>query len=129
MSSEFIPVDVKHFILSRIDSVAQLEALLLLRSNVQPRWTVEAVARRLYISEDETGNLLETLRADGFLIIEPNTPRVYRYQPSSAELATLVDQVADIYSKHLVPVTNLIHSKPRTRVSEFADAFKLRKDK
>jgi hypothetical protein len=27
-----------------------------------------------------------------------------------------------------VPITKLIHDKPRLRIQEFADAFKLRKD-
>jgi hypothetical protein len=39
-----------------------------------------------------------------------------------------VNQVAACYAKYLIPVTNLIHTKPRTRVQEFADAFKLRKE-
>jgi hypothetical protein len=38
------------------------------------------------------------------------------------------DLLADVYARYLVPVTNLIHAKPKSRVQEFADAFKLRKD-
>jgi hypothetical protein len=40
----------------------------------------------------------------------------------------MVDRLAELYSKYLIPVTHLIHSKPQTRVREFADAFKLRKE-
>lgn len=49
MDSDFIPTDVEQFIRKRIDSVAQLEALLLLRSNDQVNWSVDAVAKRLYV--------------------------------------------------------------------------------
>ncbi len=42
MDSDFIPADVEQFIRKRIDSVAQLEALLLLRSNDQVDWSVDA---------------------------------------------------------------------------------------
>jgi hypothetical protein len=35
--------------------------------------------------------------------------------------------VAALYAANLIPVTNLIHAKP-SRIREFADAFKLRKD-
>ena len=41
----------------------------------------------------------------------------------------MLERLAEIYAKHLVPVTNLIHSKPKPRIQEFADAFRLRKDK
>jgi hypothetical protein len=40
----------------------------------------------------------------------------------------MIARLADVYARHLIPVTNLIHSKPR-RIREFADAFKLRKDR
>jgi len=39
----------------------------------------------------------------------------------------MVDRIADVYSKYLIPVTNLIHSKPENKVQKFADAFNLRK--
>jgi hypothetical protein len=39
----------------------------------------------------------------------------------------MVGEVVEAYSKYLIPVTNLIHSKPQTRVQQFAEAFKLRK--
>jgi|ERR1051325_5112386 DNA-binding IclR family transcriptional regulator len=128
MAANPIPDHIRRFILKSIDSIAQLEALLLLRSRPQEKWSVEAVAKRLYISDQETSDLLGRLSAEGFIRLEDNEPDLYQYQPESAELDQVVDQVAEIYSKHLVPVTNLIHSKPRTRIQEFADAFKLRKD-
>jgi hypothetical protein len=40
----------------------------------------------------------------------------------------MVDRLADAYARHLIPVTNLIHGKPR-RLREFSDAFKIRKDR
>jgi hypothetical protein len=44
------------------------------------------------------------------------------------EEARMVDRLADAYAKHLIPVTNMIHAKPR-RIREFADAFRFRKDR
>jgi hypothetical protein len=40
----------------------------------------------------------------------------------------MIDHVAEVYDRYLIPVTHLIHAKPRTRVHAFADAFRLRKD-
>ncbi|MPZ75087.1 MAG: hypothetical protein GEU77_01015 [Deltaproteobacteria bacterium] len=129
MNDELIPHDVRQFVLDRIDSVAHLEALLLLRSKPDEEWSCETVANRLYIDQRQTAELLARLSADGFVTATVGQSSVYRYQPASMELQQMVDRLAEIYSKHLVPITNLIHSKPKTRVQEFADAFRLRKDK
>ena len=127
MVDDLIPAEVQQFILKSIDSIAQLEALLLLRGQPQEIWSISAVAQRLYITEQETSILLARLHAEGLIAVKEGEPK-YQYQPSSVELGEMVKRMAEIYAKHLVPVTKLIHSKPRTRIQEFADAFKLRKD-
>jgi hypothetical protein len=129
MADDLIPDDVKQFILDKIDSVAELEGLLLLCSNPQDEWKVEALAQRLYINEQQTGDVLAKLHAEGFLSIKGGKSPSYRFQPNSEEICQIVDRVKEVYSKYLVPVTNLIHSKPKTNVQKFADAFRLRKDK
>jgi hypothetical protein len=123
-----IPNDVRQFILESIDSIAQLEALLLLRGSPNEEWDAQKVAKRLYISEQEATSLLARLSAEGLTAFSNDKQPLCRYQPNSDDLALIVDRLAETYSKHLVPVTNLVHSKPRTRVREFADAFNLRKD-
>lgn len=128
MNEEPIPIEIKQFILKSIDSIAQLEALLLLRGNQSEEWDTEKVAKRLYISEQETALLLRRLCDKEFIIANSDQPPRYQYQPRSTELRHMVNQVAEIYSKQLVPVTNLIHSKSHNRIQEFADAFRLRKD-
>ena len=115
-------------ILEKIESVAQLEALLLLRNTPDTDWSVQALAARLYISEEQTAGVLVVLRAQGFVSADAKDPSLYRYRPNSKELKGMLDRLAEIYARHLVPVTNLIHSKPKSRIQEFADAFKLRKD-
>jgi len=101
---------------------------LLLRTHRAVEWSADTVAARLYIKADETLLWLERLCGNGLLNSNCESPPLYRYQPRSMELEQTVDRLADVYAKQLVPVTNLIHSKPRTRVREFADAFKLRQD-
>jgi hypothetical protein len=117
-----IPEDVQKFILQNIDSVAQLEGLLLFRANPQTGWNAKTVAQRLYISDSESAQLLLYLAARGLLREEAG---IYLYHP---EQETMVAKVADIYRRYLVPMTNLIHSRPKSRVQEFADAFKFRKE-
>lgn len=127
MGEALIPDEVRTFLLQHIDSIAQLEALLLLRADPTCTWNAGTMAKRLYVSAEETAAVLEHLAAHGFVTTPPDPPDSYHYHPVSNDVAHMVDQVADLYAKYLIPVTHLIHSKPRTRVQEFADAFKLRK--
>lgn len=103
--------EVRRFILINIDSIAQLEALLLLCASPAEKWDVAALAKRLYISEQETSTLLASLCDLGLTAISGDDPVRYTYQPASDDLARMVDRLADVYAKHLVPVTNLVHSK------------------
>jgi hypothetical protein len=123
MSNEPVPDDVRDLILRHIDSVAQLEALLLLRAHPADWWPAGSTARRLYAPEGEIVRALARLCADGFLIREQEA---YRYE-CSAEKRARVDRLAETYSRHLIPVTNLIHAKPRN-IRQFSDAFKFRTD-
>jgi hypothetical protein len=128
MTDDPIPDDVKAFLLRHIDAIAQLEALLLLRANAELAWSADTLAKRLYIPVQEKAELLARLCADGFLAALDSQPLLYQYHCTSSEQAHMVDQVAELYARYLIPVTHLIHSKPRTRVQAFADAFRLRKD-
>lgn len=123
MAEDPIPADVHEFIVKNIDSIAYLEALFLLRANDGIAWTAPAVAARLYIGEAEAAGLLARLSEDGFAVVEDGR---FRYGCTPA-VADMVSRLAEIYSRHLIPVTNIIHSRPG-RIRAFASAFKLRKD-
>ena len=125
MADEPIPNDLRECIHRHIDSIGQLEALLLLRRNASRTWTPSSVAQRLYVSEGEATDLLTKLNDDGFLIVNDGS---YRFCPQSAEQRQMADRLADAYSRHLIPITNMIHAKPR-RIREFSDAFKFKRDR
>lgn len=125
---ETIPPDIYAFILEQIDSVAELEALMILRNDPRRRWTADALAKRLYSNRKQASDVLARLHSNRLITLNGDHPPQYNYQPQTDEAQTLVSRLAEIYRTHLVPVTNLIHSKARFRVQEFADAFDLRKD-
>ncbi len=122
-----IPDDVAELLLNRIESIGHLEALLLLRRSPNVEWTSVALTQRLYIAEADAAALLARLATDGFLLTGGAKPVIYQYRAHSGELAGLVDRIAELYKTHLIPITNLIHNKPRMRIQRFADAFKLKK--
>lgn len=124
MTDDPIPGDLREFIMRHIDSVAELEALLLMRANPNEHWDVPSIARRLYTSDTQIAGPFTRFCDEGLLTC---TGHLYRYAPAP-ELAAMIEKLAEAHSRHLIAVTNLIHTKPR-RIREFADAFKLRKDR
>jgi predicted transcriptional regulator len=126
---DVIPEDVKRFLLASIDSISQLEALLLLRASPKETHTVESMAERLYISPRDAGTVLAKLLQRGLIRMEDGQRRRFWYDAGNGEVARIVDRLADVYAKYLIPVTNFIHQKSRRSIQDFADAFKLKQDK
>jgi hypothetical protein len=124
MSDDLIPDDLREFIMRYIDSVSQLEALLLLRTNPREDWDVGRAATRLYTAQSDAAIVLARLCEDGLIACQDDH---YHYDPDPAK-CDMIDRLAITYARHLIPVTNMIHAKPR-RIREFADAFRFRKDR
>lgn len=128
MPANPIPDEIGRFILTSIPSVPYLEALLLLRRESTLAWTSSQLARRLYLPEAQTAELLHNLEAAGIAARNGTEADLsYQYEPAP-ELAQMLDQVAQCYSTRLRAVTDLIHSRVDRRAYQFADAFRLRKD-
>lgn len=129
MSQPPIPEDLRRFILTSVPSVPFLEALLLLRADPRQQWESTMLASRLYIRERVAEKLLADLCTAGFAqpCAEPAS-HCYRYAPASAALRERIDRLAELYARHLVDVTHLIHSTVERQAQQFADAFRLRKD-
>ncbi|WP_229463939.1 hypothetical protein [Massilia sp. 9I] len=120
---------MRRFVLTSVPSVPFLEALLLLRANAGQQWSGEMLASRLYTSERTAQGLLDELCRSGMAApCPPPHQHCYCYAPASAVLRERIDGLAELYARHLVDVTNLIHSTLDRKAQQFADAFRLRKD-
>jgi hypothetical protein len=126
--NEDFPADIKQFIADHIDSVAQIELLLLLRSDPAKVWTPEDAGKALYSAADVTGLQMADLQLKRLLAPGP-TDSTYVYRPESAELARLVDKLAEMYRERRVAVITAVYTKPIDKIRSFADAFRLRKEK
>lgn len=124
MSQEPIPAELRDFLISTIESIAQLEALLLMRASPEQSWTARSAADRLYVSEREAAEVMRHLVSAG---LATQLDGDFLYGPRAPKLAVLVDQLAEHYRHHLIPITKLIHARP-LRITEFSDAFKFRKE-
>ena len=117
--------EIRRFIIARIRSVPMLEALLLVRSSAE-EWTVPKLVSRLYLPEARVMSLIGELCSEGLASFDKGK---VRYAPSSSEVDEMVSSIAMIYSRHVVTVAELIHSGLERQAQDFADAFRLRRDK
>lgn len=124
MADDGIPAELRDFIINSIDTVGQIEALLLLRADPEKAWDISQLAKRLYVNEAEAAAIIAHLVGQGLAIVEDGSTR---YDARGKQIAT-VDRLAEAYARQLIPITNLIHGKPRG-IRAFADAFKIKRDK
>ena len=119
------PIDVRQFIGQNIGSLAQLEALLLLRRDPERSWTADEIAKALYITPEMAAPLLQGLALRGFAT---SVETCYRYQVKEDGIAHAIEQLARLYQERRVAVITEIYSKPPNKVQTFADSFRLRKE-
>ncbi|HEX5234240.1 MAG TPA: hypothetical protein VFW25_02810 [Silvibacterium sp.] len=122
-------VDPYRFILDNIDSVPQLEALMLLWNSRPVGWTLEELASRLYVPVQDIGNLLNDLSRRNLIARTEGAAPKYSYHPRSEEQNALMEQVDVVYRRDLVRVSTMIHSKASPAVREFSRAFLFKKER
>jgi DNA-binding MarR family transcriptional regulator len=128
MMSEAFSNDLQQFIDANVESLAQLEALLLLRSEPQREWTADALAKALYITREMGAALLQNLVSRGLARPVNGKPDRFVYSPASADSRNLVERLARVYEERRVAVITQIYSKPVNKVQTFADAFRIRRE-
>jgi DNA-binding IclR family transcriptional regulator len=128
MTSPEIPARVLQFIAERIDTVPQLEALLLLWENPQRLWSEEELAARIYVGRPVAATIMQALQRQQLVTTDPASAR-YRYNPQWDPSGEVMPEVAAAYSRHLVQLATFIHSRASTAVREVARAFDLKKDR
>lgn len=124
-----LPEDVKQFLQEHISSVAQLEVLLLLRSEPERQWTAEQVAKALYTTPEMVAEQLSELSRRGLAAASEDTELHYRFWPATPELDGQAAVLDRAYKERRVAVITYIYSQPVEKVRTFADAFRLRKEK
>lgn len=121
-----ISTEVLHFLADNIDTVPQLETLLLVWQHPHRSWTIGDVAARLYIQSNTAAATLDALEKRR-LVLRNGDPWQYRFDGRWDPQGTVMTAVAREYSRNLVIITKLIHSGTPSAIQEFARAFEIKK--
>jgi hypothetical protein len=120
--------DVFRFLFARIDSVPHLEALLLIwRSRPRP-WHTADISANLFIAANEGEKIAHDLVRRGLIAVSASDPPCFHYRKRDAQQDAMMEAIEETYRSDLIKVSRFIHSKQRNSMSDFADAFRFRKD-
>jgi len=123
-----IPEAVRRLVAERIDSIAQLELLLLLYRSAPTAWDAPGIAAELRLEPAWAAGELAELCRRGLCAEVSESAARYRFQPSSADLAGAVKMLEACYADRRVTVVGLIYGRPAEPIRQFADAFRIRKE-
>ena len=123
MAPPEIAESVRRFIAGHLESVAQLEVLLLVRAAPDKWWTAEEVARALVTRPPAATGFLQHLEATGLLERDGDG---FRFAPPG-KTGAVVDELAACYATRRPTVIGLILAGPDEAVNSLADAFRIRR--
>lgn len=123
-----IPAHVLRFVDEMIDTVPQLETLLMMHDQPRREWTAADVAARTYVTLDEATRILDALERRE-LVASDADAAAFHIHFSDDQRRALVDEVAATYRANLSRIATFIHEKPPASLKEFARAFDLKKDR
>ena len=122
---EGLPPQLRAFLHSCIESIDQVELLMMLRGSDRFR-TAREVASESGASPTAARRNLETLAARGLLEVRVGEETAYRYKPKSEELGRYCDLLAQHYITSRPAVLGFVATESRLSLKRFSDAFKLR---
>lgn len=128
MEEERVRKAVDEFIAEQVDTVPQLEGLLILWNSRPKEWPPAEMARALYVSPDAAQRILQDLARRG-LIAVVQQPERYFYQQQSEEKESIIRALDSIYRREIIRISTMIHSKASAAVREFARAFRFTKER
>ena len=112
-----------------VDTIYQIEILMLLRRSPDRYWCVEEIAAELRMTFTTVASSVSRLHVNGLLAAGDANPvaYAYRYEPRSLVLHAGVESLALVYEADPLPVLKAVLNKPPRALRTFSDAFVLRR--
>lgn len=129
MKRDDLPQDIRQFLDACIDSIEQLQVLLLLNSNPDRSWSTTEIATELRSVDTAIEKRMADLYQRNILERKVELHDRHQFTPSSDRMRELVQGLAHQNQVRPYQVIDAIYSGPSKSIRDFADAFKVRGDK
>jgi hypothetical protein len=124
-----VPADVQRFLQEHVESLEQLEILVLLQRRAELAWSALDVAEELRIRDSVAEEELRRLSARGLLAAAgSNAGLRFRYLPRSEALAQMTRRLVETYGTQRVAIMRLMTANAIQRLRSgalgvFSNAF------
>jgi hypothetical protein len=111
--------EAEEFIERAVDTIHQLEILMLLRRSPDHLWRLDEIAANLRMTSATVASSASGLHASGVLAAGDADPVAYRYEPRSIALHAGVESLAAAYEIDPLPLLKAVLNKPPRAVRTF----------
>jgi hypothetical protein len=126
-SPRFDPAVVA-FITDHVRSLDELQLLMAIIQSGARWWDVTAAAREFGMPTSDARASLDRFASHNLLDIRITDDVRYQFRPGTDELRDAARAASDAYRKHPIAVVRLVPREPRRGITDFADAFRIRRD-
>jgi hypothetical protein len=125
--ADLLSTEIESFIGRNIDTVEDLEILLLLQGSPERFWAVDEVAAELRLSPAAAHSILDRLCSRNLLDVKTTTEVMFCFRPTTDELRGGVLALAAAYRRSRLRVLAALYTSKHKRARDFADAFLIKK--
>jgi DNA-binding HxlR family transcriptional regulator len=119
MPDRNISESLRLFIEAHINSIEEVEVLILLRATEEREWSAAQISRELGASVSWIQERLDDLASKGFLVVQQaDSAPLYRFAPSSQESRAQIEDLAITYKQRRLRVISLVYAKPENTKPE-----------
>jgi hypothetical protein len=129
MKRDDLPKELRFFLETSINSIEQLQVLILLHAHPNRIWTTQEIATELRSVDSSIQKRLQDIYTRHILLEIPNKVNEHQFLPSSPVMHTLIDLLATENQLRPYQVIDAIYASPDKSILDFANAFKMRGDK
>lgn len=123
-----LPKDARYFLENSIDSIEQLQVLLLLHANPDRIWTTNEIAVELRSVDTSIQKRLNDLYIRNVLLPLKGNDNEHKFLPSSQAMKKLIDVIVSENQLRPYRIIDAIYASPDKTILDFANAFKMRGD-
>ena len=122
-----LPSDVVQFVNDTIDSIEQLELLVMLIESSDRWWDAVSAGHALGVNPGAMRRDLERLATRNLLAVNLGNDVSYRFEPGSPSLRTTGEAFAAAFRRNPRALFRLAAQREKRAIRDFADAFRIRR--
>lgn len=126
MSESDLSGDIQQFLVGNIQSIEQLEILLLLRASPDHVWTVREVYQRVLTNETSVEQSLGKLCEHD--LIQKADASTFQFK-ASPDTEKILEELARLYKEKPTRILYALYGAQRPELDAFTQAFRIRKTK